>query len=253
MLGSVLEAIEPIRKFLLRLIPFVVASAVFTWIFIAIPNTKVRFSSAVIPGIVMGLLFQVVQACSMYLVVLFTRMSIVYGAFSAIPLVLIWLNITCWLLLIGAELAFAIQNNDMFAYERDIDTISRRYKDYVMLYLLSIIINRFEKGETPETMQQMATNNQLPIRLVGQLLSRLEETNIVRRVYIESEEEQAFVPAMDINLISVEMVIGRISAQGTEEFLQHTPAQMQEFWKHYLQMIDANHSDDILVRELASK
>jgi membrane protein len=166
--------------------------------------------------------------------------------------VLIWLNITCWLLLIGAELAFAIQNNDMFAYERDIDTMSRRYKDYVMLYLLAMIIKRFEKGETPETLLQMATRNQLPIRLVGQLLSRLEETTIVRRVYIESEEEQAFVPAMDINLISVEMVMGRISAQGTEEFLQHTPVQMQTFWQHYLQMIEANHSDDILVKELAS-
>ena len=251
-LGPILEAIEPIRKFILRSIPFVAAFAVFTWIFIAIPNTKVKFSSAIIPGIVMGFLFQVVQTFSMYLVVLFTRMSIVYGAFSAIPLVLIWLNITCWLLLIGAELAFAIQNNDMFAYERDIDTMSRRYKDYVMLYLLAMIIKRFEKGETPETLLQMATRNQLPIRLVGQLLSRLEETTIVRRVYIESEEEQAFVPAMDINLISVEMVMGRISAQGTEEFLQHTPVQMQTFWQHYLQMIEANHSDDILVKELAS-
>jgi membrane protein len=145
-LTSVLNAIEPLRKFMLRLVPFIATSAVFTWIFIAIPSTKVKFSSAIIPGILMGLLYQVVQALSMFLVVLFTRMSIVYGAFSAIPLILIWLHITCWLLLIGAVLAFAIQNNDLFAYERDIDTMSRRYKDYVMLFLLSIIINRFDKG-----------------------------------------------------------------------------------------------------------
>jgi membrane protein len=250
-LSPVLEAIEPIRKFMLRFIPFVAATGVFTWIFIAIPNTKVKFTSAIIPGIVMGLLYQVVQALSMYLVVLFTRMSIVYGAFSIIPLVLIWLNITCWLLLIGAELAFAIQNNDLFAYEKDLEKMSRRYKDYVMLYLLSVIIRRFEAGEAPQTAQDMATINQLPIRLVQQLLSRMEETNIVRRVYIENEEDHAFVPALDTKTITVEMVIGRISAQGTEEFLQHTPAEMQAFWQRYQQMIDANHSDDILVSELA--
>jgi membrane protein len=231
--------------------PWIVASAVFTWILIAIPNTKVKLSSAIIPGILVGVLFQVFQILSVYLVVLFTRMSVVWGAFSAIPLVLIWLHITCWLLLIGAELAFAIQNNEMFAYERDINSMSRRYKDYVMLYLLSTIIKRFEEGENPETMQEMATKNQLPIRLVGQLLSRLEETGIVYRIQSEQDIEPAFVPALDTKLITVEMVIGRISAQGTEEFLQHTPEEMQAFWQRYQQMIDANHSDDILVSELA--
>ena len=249
--SPVLQAIEPIRRVLLRLIPFVVASGVFTWIFIAIPNTKVRFLSAIIPGVIVGILFQLVQMFSVYLVMLFTRMSVVYGAFSAIPLILVWLHITCWLLLIGAELAFAIQNNDMFAYEKDLETMSRRYKDYIMLYLLSVIIRRFEAGESPQTAQKMAAEHQLPIRLVQQLLSRLEETSIVRRVYTEDEEEQAFVPAIDTKTITVEMVIGRISAQGTEEFLQHTPAEMQAFWLRYQQMIDANHSDDILVSELA--
>ena len=249
-LAPVLQAIEPIRKFMLRFIPFVATSAVFIWIFMAIPNTKVKFSSAIIPGVVMGLLYQVVQALSMFLVVLFARMSIVYGAFSAIPLVLIWLNITCWLLLIGAELAFAIQNNDLFAYERDIENMSRRYKDYVMLYLLSVIVRRFEQSTSPQTAKQMAEDNQLPIRLVQQLLSRLEETSIVRRVYVEKEEEEAFVPAMDTRMITVEMVIGRISAQGTEEFLQHTPQEMQAFWQSYLLMIESNPSDDILVRDL---
>ena len=250
-LASVLDSIVPIRKFMLRFLPFVATAGVFTWIFIAIPNTKVKFSSAIIPGILMGLLYQVVQALSMYLVVVFARMSIVYGAFSAIPLVLIWLHITCWLLLVGSELAFAIQNNDLFAYEKDLKNMSRRYKDYVMLYLLSVIIRRFEVGESPQTAQEMAAENQLPIRLVQQVLSRLEETVIVRRVYVEDEEEQAFIPALDTKSITVEMVIGRISAQGTEEFLQHTPAEMQAFWQRYQQMIDANHSDDILVSELA--
>ena len=249
-LSPVLQAIEPIRRLLLRLVPFVVASAVFTWIFIAIPNTKVRFLSAVIPGVLMGVLFQVVQMFSVYLVVLFTRMSVVYGAFSAIPLTLIWLHIACWLLLVGAELAFAIQNNDMFAYEKDIATMSRRYQDYVMLYLLSMIVKRFEKGESPLTAQEMAEENQLPIRLVQQVLARLEDANIVHRLYVDQAESETFVPALDTRSITVEMVMGRISAQGTEDFLLHTPQKMQAFWQHYLQMCEANTSDNILVSEL---
>ena len=130
--------------------------------------------------------------------------------------------------------------------------MSRRYKDYVMLYLLSEIVKRFEKGEVPQTAQEMAANNQLPIRLVQQLLSRLEETNIVRRVYVEQAEDETFVPALDTRQITVEMVMGRISAQGTEEFLQHTPHEMQEFWQRYIKLIDSNPIDDILVRDLST-
>ena len=102
----------------------------------------------------------------------------------------------------------------------------------------------------PDTAQEMAIQDRLPIRLVQQLLSRLEETNIIRRVYVEQSEDETFVPAMDTRMISVERVIDRISSHGTEEFLQHTPQEMKEFWQHYLQMCKANTSDDILVSEL---
>ena len=149
-----------------------------------------------------------------------------------------------------AVLSFAIQNNDLFAYERDLETISRRYKDYVMLYLLSVIIRRFEQGEQPQTAHEMATDNQLPIRLVLQLLSRLEETDIVRSVHTDKDEDPAYVPAMDTHQITVEKVIGRVSAHGTEEFLQHTPPEMQAFWQRYIQLHQANPADDILISEL---
>jgi membrane protein len=236
---------------LLRIIPWLAASAVFTWMYIAVPNTKVKLKAAIIPGVFLGILFMVVQKLGVYLVVLFTRMSIVYGAFSAIPLVLIWLHITCWLLLIGAELSFAIQNNEMFAYERDIDNMSRRYKDFVMLYLLAIIIKRFEKGEKPQTAQEMALQNQLPTKLVTLVLSRLEENNII--LPVQTLEDIAFVPAMDTQKITVDMVIGKIYNKGTEGFLRQTTEEMQKFWQNYLNMIAANHSNDILVSKLASK
>lgn len=236
---------------LLRIIPWLAASAVFTWMYIAVPNTKVKLKAAIIPGVFLGILFMVVQKLGVYLVVLFTRMSIVYGAFSAIPLVLIWLHITCWLLLIGAELSFAIQNNEMFAYERDIDNMSRRYKDCVMLYLLAIIIERFEKGEKPQTAQEMALQNQLPTKLVTLVLSRLEENNII--LPVQTLEDIAFVPAMDTQKITVDMVIGKIYNKGTEGFLRQTTEEMQKFWQNYLNMIAANHSNDILVSKLASK
>lgn len=244
-----LNSTTDLAPILLRILPWVVACAVFTWLYIAIPNTKVKFISAIIPGIIVGILFMLVQHFSVNLMMFFTRMNVVYGAFSALPLILVWLQITCTLLMVGADLAFAIQNNAMFAYEQDIKNMSRRYEDYVMLYLLSSIIKRFEQGEVPETLQQMTNKNQLPIRLVSQLLERLEDSNIIRRIYIENEEEQAFVPAMDTRKITVDLVMGQISALGTEEFLQNTPEEMQVFWKRYLELVQSNPTN-ILVSDL---
>ncbi len=250
--NPLLQAIEPLRRWMLRLLPFIVASAIFTWMYMAIPNTKVHFSSAVIPGILVGVLFQLVQMLSTYLMVLCARTSVVYGAFAAIPLVLLWLHISCLLLIVGAEIAFAIQNNERFAYERDLQVMSRRYKDYVMLYILTIIVHRFEQDKEPLTAYEIAQQNQLPIRLVGQLLSRLEETHIVREVYIEDKEDRTYIPALDTHRITVGLVFERIASQGTEQFLRNTPPAMQQFWERYLALCKSHTSfDHILVSELA--
>ena len=249
--NPLIQAIEPLRRWTLRILPFVVASGIFTWMYIAIPNTKVRFVAAVVPGVLVGVLFQLIQMLSTYLMMFFTRTSVVYGAFAAIPLVLIWLHISCLLLIVGAELGFAIQNNEMFAYEHDLQHMSRRYKDYVMLYLLTIIIRRFEQDEIPLTAHELAQQNQLPIRLVSQLLSRLEETHIVREVYVEDKEDTTYVPAFDTHRITVGMVLDRVSAQGTEQFLRNTPPEMQQFWEQYKRIVLAHPNiDNVLVSEL---
>ena len=105
-----------------------------------------------------------------------SRTSIVYGAFATIPILMILLEYTSLLILIGAQMSYAIQNNEEFEYEQDLNFMSRRYKDFIMLYLLSVIIKRFEADEAPLTAHELAIRDNLPIRMVNQLLSRMVET-----------------------------------------------------------------------------
>ena len=123
---------------LVRLAQFVLVWAVFLWMYMAIPNTKVHLRSALFPALMMGTLFQLLQMLSMYVIVFLGRTSIVYGAFATIPIVMMWLQWTCLLILIGAEMSFAIQNNEQFEYEKDLEKMSRRYKDFLTLYLPSM-------------------------------------------------------------------------------------------------------------------
>jgi membrane protein len=235
-----------------QFLQFVMCWLLFTIMYIAIPNTKVKFMSALIPGVIMGTLFQLLQMLSVYLIAMLSRTSIVYGAFATIPILMTWLQYTSLLILIGAEMSYAIQNNEEFEYEQDLNRMSRRYKDFIMLYLLAVIIKRFEDDEAPLSAHELAIRDHLPIRVVNQLLGRMVETGILREVYTEeNNEERRYQPALDTHKISVGMVTGRIDAQGSEQFLQTPSKQMQTFWKRYIKLKDSTYEQDqMLVRSL---
>lgn len=229
--------LEAINHFLrtngVTFLQFVMCWLLFTVMYIAIPNTKVRFMSALIPGVIMGSLFQLLQMLSVYIIASLSRTSIVYGAFATVPILMTWLQYTSLLILIGAEMSYAIQNNEEFEYEQDLNSMSRRYKDFIMLYLLSVIVKRFENNEEPLTAHELAVRNHLPIRVVNQLLSRMTEVGLLREVYVEGKEERTFQPALDTHKISVGMVMERIDQQGSEHFLQKPTEEMNTFWKRY--------------------
>ena len=79
----------------------------------------------------------------------------------------------------------------------------------------------------------------------------MTETGILREVYVEGKEDRTFQPALDTHKISVGMVLDRIDAQGTEQFLQSPTPEMQAFWEHYVLAKKAHTSlDKIYVNEL---
>ena len=235
-----------------KFLQFAMCWLLFTVMYVGIPNTKVRFLSALIPGVIMGTLFQLLQMLSVYLIAFLSRTSIVYGAFATIPILMTWLQYTSLLILIGAEMSYAIQNNEEFEYEQDLNRMSRRYKDFIMLYLLSVIVKRFEADEAPLTAHELAIRDHLPIRLVNQLVGRMVETGILREVFIEDEEEEKrYQPALDTHKISVGMVIGRIETQGNELFLQKPTEEMQTFWDKYIELKEKHTTlDQIYINEL---
>lgn len=225
---------------------------IFTWLYWAVPNTNVKFWSALIPAIIVGSLFQLLEALSVNILILLSRTSIVYGTFAAIPILLIWMQWLCLLILIGAELSFASQNNELFEYEHELDHISQRYQEFVTLYLLSTIIHQFEQDLPPLTAQELARTQHLPIRLVQSSLNRLTQVHILREVYAEDERTvKAYIPGLAIHRIHVSMVLNRLDSFGEEDFLRGASPQMQTFWKHFLELKNQHNSyEQVLVKDI---
>ena len=235
----------------LNFLQFVVATCIFMWMYIAIPNTKVRFISGLIPGLITAFFLMLIEALSVYVVAYLSRTSIVYGAFAFIPMLLIVVKWISLIVLIGAETSYAIQNNELFAYEHDLEHMSRRYKDFLTLSLLAAIISRFENDEPPLTARELAIVNGIPVRQASLLLERLTATNIVREVYIEGKEDRTYQPALDTHKITIGLVFDRIDAQGTEDFLETSTKYRKKLWKHFLELRHEElHAHEIYINEL---
>jgi membrane protein len=92
---------------LLSMTPFILEAATFTLFFLAVPNTRVQVKHAAIGGLVTAIAFESAKLL-FTAIVKHTSYTLIYGAFAAVPLFLLWINL-CWLIVLaGAELVHAL-------------------------------------------------------------------------------------------------------------------------------------------------
>ncbi len=236
------QEMNAFNEFILRAAPWLIMWLIFAFMYWGIPNTKVGWRAALIPGIIIGTLAQLLQMLGVYIFMFLGRTSIVYGAFAIVPLLLTWVQWLSLLILYGAELSYSIQNKEHFDFQMDIDTMSRRYKDYLTLFICYCIVKRFAEGEPPCSATQLARENNLPVRVVNQLIGRMHEVGILSRIASPEDDERAFYqPALDINKLTVGLLFERVEQGGTELFFQSPSQEMGQFWDEWLQIKRADY------------
>lgn len=210
--------LKPIYKFFLFLLSYVVYWILFTFVFIYVPNTKVSFKDAFFSGIVSGTCILILQNVYFSGQLSLSKYNAVYGTFAAIPLLLMFLQFTWLIVLFGAQLCYVSQNLKIFNYKYDIEHISRRYSDYILIVILKIIINKFQQAESPISIEEISEKYNIPLRLVQNHIKLLEKINIVSEVVVDNSVENYYQPAMDIDRITINVVYDRLLKYGSEKF-----------------------------------
>ena len=201
-------------KFLVFALPYLLAGLIFTGFYIFMPNTKVKFKYAVIPGFIAGCLFQELQKLYFSGQLALSSYNQIYGGFAALPLFLFWLNISWAIILFGCELAYVSQNNDNFNYFKEPDKISRRHEDFYCLMVMAFICKRFKNHKPALTRKQLADELHIPLRYVVSSLDTLNEAGLLETVLQSDEREPAYVPATDSKAITVVKVLSAINCTG---------------------------------------
>ena len=214
---ELLGVISPLIFFLLNFTPYVLIWALFTILYIIMPNTKVNFKAGLLGGVVAGTLYQIAQWAYISFQIGAAKYNAIYGSFAALPLFLMWLQISWWIVLFGAELSFANQNVDTYEYEPDCLKVSPGFKKLVALQIAHLLIKRFENGDRPLTDSQISAQLEMPIRLVHNVLFDLVESGLVTEIKTQADKEFAYQPARDINNLTIQYVLQALDQKGTDD------------------------------------
>ena len=211
--------LAPIIKFLVRLTPFVLTWGMFTALYIFMPNTKVKFKYAIVPGVLAGSAFQIFQYIYIGSQIWVSRYNAIYGSFAAIPMFLLWTQISWSICLYGAQLCYVAQNIRNFSFSKETENISRRYHDFLCILIMSLICKRFQTDEIPYTAESLSDEHKIPIRLTTTILYELQDLHMVYETPVEGEdEEMGYLPSVDINRMNVGMLLNRLDEAGSEAF-----------------------------------
>jgi len=204
----------PIVKLLLKLLPYCTVWIAFTFVFIFMPNTKVKFKSGLIAGIVAGTIFQFVQWGYIKFQIGAARYGAIYGSFAALPLFLLWLQISWLVVLFGAELSFAHQNVETYEFEPDCLSASYSFKKRISLVMTHLLVKDFCEGKRPLNASAISHTLEIPIRLARLLLFELVESGILSEVRTDNGRDIAYQPGVDVSRLSVEYVVSAIEERG---------------------------------------
>ena len=207
--------VGPTLRFFLRLLPYIIMSGVFIALYVFMPNTKVKIKSAIIPGILAGVAMQGLQLVYIHSQIWVTGYNAIYGSFAALPLFMLWVQISWTICLFGAELAYTNQNLEKFAFSASTDDLSHRYRLLLSAYLMALICRRFEEGKKPYTALELKLETNIPIRITHDLLENLTRVHLLSEMTNDEKGTEAvYQPAESTARLSVGMMIDRLEAEG---------------------------------------
>ena len=215
--APILDFFKPFVVFMVHFTPYFLSWFALTLLFIIMPNTKVKFRSALVAGVVAGTFLQVLQWFYIDLQFTISKLNLIYGSFAAIPLFIIWLQSSWIMVLIGAEISFANQNVSRYEYESQALNISNYQKRALTLMIMHLIITNFVSGQMALGAEAISVKLKIPVRLVRDIVQDLNAVGLVSIIHSDGKNERLYQPAMDINSLTISFVLSRLDKKGVAQ------------------------------------
>lgn len=167
--------LKEVSNLLLKLTPVFINWILFSFIYFFMPNTKVSFRSAFFAGFFTGSIYQIVQAIYIYFQIGVSSYGAIYGSFAALPLFLVWLNMSWTLVLGGAEVAYQLDNAPKIL-PKITHTVN---KNELGFWIACHCTENYIKKRSPFTIYQIAENLGASLQIVKEILAKLSAAGIL--------------------------------------------------------------------------
>jgi membrane protein len=208
----------------LALSPLVLMIALFAFTFIFMPNHKIHYRAGIIAGIVTGILYHLSQWAYLSLQIGASSYNAIYGSFAALPLFVVWLQTGWMIVLFGCEIAFFLQNYEIYRNNNRFSDLSFSLKKVIALQITHLIIKNFTQLNKPLTATEIATKLVIPIAIIQPVLLNLISSHIIVEYKNLNEDDEVYQPAVDINILTISYIIDALEQCGQN----HLPDMNQE-------------------------
>lgn len=232
---SVINSVKPAIIYLLKFSQFFIMWVIFTLLYLVMPNTRVKFRSALVAGLIAGTMFQVIQILYIDFQVGVTKYNAIYGSFAAFPLFIIWMQLSWLIVLLGAELSFANQNVKKYEFESESLKVSPRQQRILMLLILNIIVKRYKNGDPPLSTSDIAELLKLPVRLSREIVYNLSESGILSEINNDTKRERVYQPGIDPARLTLHYILSKLDQIGTGD----VPVQKNTDYKNLEKMMQS--------------
>ena len=207
---------SPALEVLSRAGSLVVAWVMFTFIYVVLPSTKVRFTAALTAGVVAGTAFVLFQWGYVYLQRWMTSYNAIYGSFAALPLFLLWMQISWEILLLGGELSFAYQNVARFDEERESLLVSYDCRRKLMVGVMVLVSRAFRDGRGAVSFSEIRDRLDVPTRIMNNILYTLVQARMLNEIRTEGTDyDREYAPARDISTLRVYDILSAVDSHGS--------------------------------------
>lgn len=219
-----------------RLLPYVLMVVVFMGMYMCVPNTKVKLRAVIVPGILAGVGMQALQLFYIHAQVLLSSYNAIYGSFAALPLFMLWVQLSWTICLFGVELCYTNQNMDELSFRLQVADISPRYRLLLATILLSRICQQFADGKRPYTALDLRRLTNIPIRITQDVLYMLVRAGLLNENSADDkDQEPTYQPAMTLQKLTLGTMIERLDSMGEWHLDIDLHQQLAKVdWKQYL-------------------
>ena len=199
----------------LGLLPLMLMIGLFAFTFIFMPNHKINIKAGMIAGIVTGILSYLLQWAYLSLQLGASSYNAIYGSFAALPLFVVWLQAGWMVVLLGCEVAFFLQNYEIYKNKHRYADLSFALQKVLALQITHLIIKNFLVMNKPLSATDIAEKLLIPIAIIHDLLAKLITSHIVVEFKREEQgSDEFYQPAVDINQLTIAYVITALEQSG---------------------------------------